>query len=74
MPSLWDKGDQCITVGQLCPPTAFTVEVQETPFETVVVTGAEVTVSGTEVHDRLQEKPPVRRRVTMLQAGDGARL
>ena len=57
-------------VGQLCSPTAFTVqiEMQGTPLEAMVDTGAEVTVPGTEVYDRLQEKPPVRRRVTMLQA------
>ena len=32
-----DEGDQCIMVGQLFPPMAFTVriEVQGTPFETV---------------------------------------
>ena len=76
MASLGDEGDQCITVGQLCPPTVFTVqiEVQGTPLEAVVNTGAEVTVLGTEVYDRLQRKTPVRRRVTMLQAGDGTRL
>ena len=58
------------------PPTKFTVqiEVQGTPLEKVVDTGAEVTVLGTEVHDRLEEKPPVRRLVTMLQARDGALL
>ena len=73
---LGEEGDQCITVGQLCPPTAFTVriEVQGTPLEAVVDTGAEVTVLGAEVYNRLQVKPPVRRHVTMLQAGDGARL
>ena len=60
MALLGDEGDQCITVGQLCPPTAFTVhnEVRETPFEAVVDTGAKVTVPGTEVYDWLQEKPP----------------
>ena len=60
----------------MCPPRAFTVqiEIKGTPLEAVVDTGAEVTVLGTEVYDRLQEKPPVRRRVTMLQAGDSARL
>ena len=59
MASLVDEGDQCMMVGQLCPLTAFTVliEVQGTPFEAVVDTGAEV-----------------RRPVTMMQAGDGARL
>ena len=63
MASLGDEGDQCITVGQLCSPTAFTVhiEVQGTPLEAVVDTGTEVTVPSTEVYDRLQEKPPVRR-------------
>ena len=37
------------------PPTAFTVqlEVQGTPLEAVVDTGAEVTVPGTEVYDQL---------------------
>ena len=42
MSSLGDEGDQCITVGQLCPPTAFTVqiEVQGAPLEAVVDTGA----------------------------------
>ena len=47
-------------VGQLCSPTAFTVqiEMQGTPLEAVVDTGAEVTVPSTEVHDRLEEKPP----------------
>ena len=76
MASLRDEGDQCIMVGQLCPPTAFTVQiqVQGTPLEAVVDAGTEVTVPGTEVNDGLQEKPPFRRRVTMLQAGDGARL
>ena len=34
--------------------------------QTVVDTGAEVMVLGTEVYNRLQEKPPVRRQVTML--------
>ena len=60
MASLGDEGDQCITVGQLCSPTAFTVqiEVQGTPLEAVVDTGAKVTVLGTEVYDRLKEKPP----------------
>ena len=60
MASLGDEGDQCITVGQLCPPTAFTVriEVQGTPLEAVVDTGAEVSVLGKEVYNRLQEKPP----------------
>ena len=55
---------------------AFTVriEVQGTPLEAVVDTGAEVTVLGTEVYNRLQEKPPVRRPVTMMQAGDGGHL
>ena len=53
MASLGDEGDQCITVGQLCSPTAFTVriEVQGTPLEAVVDTGAEVTVLGMEVYD-----------------------
>ena len=75
MTSLGDEGDQCITVGQLCPYEVYVqIEVQGTPLEAVVDTGAEVTVLGMEVYDRLQEKPPVRRRVTMLQAGDGARL
>ena len=76
MASLVDEGDQCIMVGHLSPPTAFTVqiELQGTPLEAVVDTGAEVTVPGTEVYDQLQKKPPVRRRVTLLQAGDGARL
>ena len=38
MSSLGDEGDQCITVGQLCPPMAFTVriEVQGAPLEAVV--------------------------------------
>ena len=60
----------------MCPPTAFTVriEVQGTHLKAVVDTGAEVTVLGAEVYNRLQVKPPVRRHVTMLQAGDGARL
>ena len=70
------EGDQCIKVGQLCPSTAFTVriEVQGTPLEAVVDTGAEVTLLGAEVYNQIQLKPPVRRHVTMLQAGDGARL
>ena len=42
--------------------------------EAVVDTGAEVTLLGAEVYNRIQLKPPVRRHVTMLQAGDGARL
>ena len=37
-------------------------------------TGAEVRVLGKEVYNRFQEKHPVRRPVTMMQAGDGARL
>ena len=76
MALLGDEVDQCITVGQLCPPTAFTVriEVQVTPFEAVVDTGAEVTVLGAEVYKRLQVKSPVRRKVAMLQAWDGSRL
>ena len=55
---------------------AFTVQiqVQGTPLEAVVDAGTEVTVPGTEVNDGLQGKPPFRRLVTMLQAGDGARL
>ena len=74
--ALLDEGDQCITVGQLCPPTTFTVriEVQGTPLEAVVDTGAEVTVLGAKVYNRHQVKPPVRKQVTMLQAGDAARL
>ena len=65
--SLWDSCG---------PPTALTVQiqVQGTPLEAVVDMGAEVTVPCTEVYNRLQEKPSVRRRVTMLQAGDGASL
>ena len=43
-------------------------------MEAVVDTGAEVTVLGKEVNNRLQEKPPVRRPVTMMQAGDGGHL
>ena len=43
-------------------------------METVVDTGAEVTVLDTEVYNWLQEKPPVSRPVTMMQAGDGAHL
>ena len=60
MASLGDEGDQCIMVRRSCPPTAFRVhiEVQGTPLEAVVDTGAKVTVPGTEVYDRLQEKPP----------------
>ena len=46
MASLVDEGDQCITVGQFCLPTAFTVN-----------TIAEVTVLGTEVYNRIREKP-----------------
>ena len=66
MSSLGVEEDQCITVGQLCPPMAFMVrnEVQGDPFEAVVDTGAEVTVLGKEVNDRLREKPPIRRLVT----------
>ena len=37
-------------------------------------TGAEVTMLGTEVYNRLQEKPQVGRSVTMLKTGDGAQL
>ena len=42
------------------PLTAFTVriEVQGTPLEAVVDTGAEVTVLGAEMYNRLQVKPP----------------
>ena len=49
------------------PPMAFTVriEVQGAPLEAVVDTGAEVTVLGMGMFNRLQEKPPIRRPVTM---------
>ena len=44
-------------------------------MKVLVDTGAEVTVLGTEVYNRLQiKKNPVRRPVTMMQAGDGVRL
>ena len=36
--------------------------------------GHEVTVLGTEMYNWLQEKPPVSRPVTMMQAGDGGHL
>ena len=70
MASLGDKGDQCITVGQVCPPTAFIVqiEVQGTPLKAVADTGAKVTVLGTDVYNRLQEEPPPPR----PEAGDFA--
>ena len=60
----------------MSPITAFTVqiEVQGTPLEAVVDTGAEVTLLATEVYIRLQEKPPVSRPVTMMQTGDGGHL
>ena len=53
------------------PPTAFTVrnEVQGTPFEAVVDTGAEVRVLDTEVYNQLQVKPPVQRQVTVAGWG-----
>ena len=67
MASLGDEGDQCFSVGRLGTPMAFTVriEVQGTPLEAVVDTGAEVRVLGKEVYNQLQEKPPVWRPVTM---------
>ena len=54
--SLWNEGDQYITVGHVDPSTAFKIriEVQGTPLEALVDTGAEVTVLGTEVYNRLQ--------------------
>ena len=44
------------------PPMAFTVriEVQGAPLEAVVDTGAEVTVLGMGMFNRLLEKPPIR--------------
>ena len=56
--SLWNEEDQCITVGHVDPSTAFTIriEVQGTPLEALVDTGAEVTILGTEVYNRLQIK------------------
>ena len=50
------KETSIITVGHVDPSTAFTIriEVQGTPLEALVDTGAEVTVLGTEVYNRLQ--------------------
>nr|XP_022308860.1 uncharacterized protein LOC111114716 [Crassostrea virginica] len=69
-------GRPCITVGQLCPPTAFTVrlEVQGTLLEAVVDTGAEVSVLCEQVYDQLKVKPPIKKHVIMMQAGDNASL
>ena len=69
-------GRPCITVGQLCPPTAFTVglEVQGTLLEAVVDTGAEVSVLCEQVYDQLKVKPPIKKHVKMMQAGDNANL
>ena len=66
----------CITVGQLYPPTDFTVglEVQGTLLDAVVDTGAEVIVLCTQVYDQLKVKPTIKRHVKMMQAGDDARL
>ena len=69
-------GSPCITVGQLCPPTAFTVrlEVQWTLLEALVDTGTEVSVLCEQVYDLLKLKPPLKRHVKMMQAGDNASL
>ena len=48
MASLGDEGDQCIMVGRLCPPTAFTVqiEVQGTPLEASLQAGDGARLKG----------------------------
>jgi hypothetical protein len=58
------------------PSTGYTVKlrVQDLLVEAVVDTGAEVSVLGTEQCDLLENKPPVKRYITLMQAGVDARL
>ena len=69
------EGDECITIGQVRPSTGYMVnlDVQDLPVEAVVDTGAEVGVLGTDLYHSLQCKPPVKRYVTLMQAGADAR-
>lgn len=68
--------DMCVVVGQVRPQTSYSVplRIQGSPIEAVVDTGAEVSVLGKMFYDQLEQKPPVKRQVTLLQAGHGARL
>lgn len=72
-----DEGeDLCVVVGQVRPQTSYSVplRIQGSPIEAVVDTGAEVSVLGKMFYDQLEQKPHVKRQVTLLQAGHGARL
>lgn len=68
--------DLCVVVGQVRPQTSYSVplRIQGSPIEAVVDTGAEVSVLGKMFYDQLEQNPPVKRQVTLLQAGHGARL
>ena len=59
--SLRDKGDQCITVGQL-RRLQFGSRCMGPPCRHYL------TVLGMEVNNRLHEKPPIMKSVTMMQA------
>jgi hypothetical protein len=71
-----EEDDRCITIGKVTPSTGYTVKlrVQDLLVEAVVDTGAGVSVLGTEQYDLLENKPPVKRYVTLMQAGVDARL
>ena len=70
------EGELCVTESQHCPWTAFTIKlrIQGAPIEAVVDTGAEVSVLGRKFYDNLESKPPIKRQVTLLQAGNEAHL
>lgn len=50
------------------------IEDPRLSIEAVADTGAEVSVLGKMFYDQLEQKPPIKRHVTLLQAGHGARL
>lgn len=53
------------------PSTGYIVQllVQDLPVEAVMYTGAEVSMLGMEQYNSLGRKPPIKRHVTLMQAG-----
>ncbi|XP_056003459.1 uncharacterized protein LOC130046578 [Ostrea edulis] len=65
-----------VPIGQIRPTTGFMVEmvVQGVRLQAVVDTGAEMSVLSTRVYEELDPKPPIKQHVTLVQAGENARM
>ncbi|XP_056011186.1 uncharacterized protein LOC130051924 [Ostrea edulis] len=68
--------DSPVPKGQIRTTTGFMVQmvVQGVRLQAVVDTGAEGSVLSTQVYEELDPKPPIKQHVTLVQAGENARM